>query len=158
MFGGLTAEYVVDSVAEIFVNALTHAHSDVGVVASGHYFRAREQLELSVLDLGIGIPASIAARLDRREDQIDPARAIAWAFKRGSSSVRTSRGLGLATFYDFLARSEATLVVLSGRGAGRLAGGMWETFTLPTRFPGTLFDLTVPTAKVQRPGAPEGTI
>jgi len=125
VLGGLTAEYVVDSVAEIFVNALTHAHSDVGVVASGH---------------------------------IDPARAIAWAFKRGSSSVRTSRGLGLATFYDLLARSEATLVVLSGRGAGRLAGGMWETFTLPTRFPGTLFDLTVPTAKVQRPGAREGTI
>lgn len=151
ILGGATTAYVVDSVAEIFLNGLTHARSDVGVVASGQYFPARQTLALSVVDLGIGIPGSLAVRLGRREEAIDPARALAWAFERGSSTIGTSRGLGLAIFFEFLARSNGALTVISGSGLAHLTCGELRTSSLPCRFPGTLLDLAIPTAKVRRP-------
>ncbi len=148
-------EYVVTAVAEVFENSLTHAASDVGVISCGQYFAKTTRLHLSVVDLGVGIPGSLAMAEHRREEDIDPARAIAWAFEPGTSSVRSSRGLGLATLRAFLKRSGATLHVLSGRGYAGLAANIWNTAALPARFPGTLVDIELPIMEVRPPAGGE---
>lgn len=147
--------YVVGSVGEIFANALTHARSPVGVVSCGQYFPTSGNLHLSVVDAGIGIPASLAEAAGRREEEIDPAAAIAWAFERGHSTLATSRGLGLANIRAFIRRNGATLHVFSGGAYAMLTGDRWSAAPLGFRFPGTLVDLEVPTAQVRTPSPSE---
>jgi len=110
---GTAASYAVDPVAEVFVNGFTHARSD------------------------IGIPRSLAESRGRREVDIDPARAIAWAFEEGHTTGSTSRGLGLAIFRDFLLASNVRLHVWSGRGIAKLASGSWSVATSSRAFPGS---------------------
>lgn len=139
-----STDYIVGTVAEIFENGLSHAQSPVGVLACGQYYRKPDDLELSVVDLGIGIPGNLAAAFDRREEDIDPARALAWAFERGHSSIATSRGLGLALLRGFIRRSGGRLVIASGRALARVEGTMLNVKSLTNRFPGTLVDVTLP--------------
>ncbi len=148
---GTAASYAVDPVAEVFVNGLTHARSDIGIVACGQFFAKLQELHLSVVDLGIGIPRSLAESRGRREVDIDPARAIAWAFEEGHTTGSTSRGLGLAIFRDFLLASNARLHVWSGRGIAKLALGSWSVATSSRAFPGTLIDLSLPASNVRPP-------
>ncbi len=141
----LQHEEMLDSVGEIFVNAFRHAKSDVGVIACGQYYPANGALHLSVVDLGIGIPRSLANASGCREDDIEPMRALAWAFEPGHSSIRAARGHGLAILRDFLRAQHAKLHVFSGRGYARLVGAHWEVRALAQRFPGTLIDIKLPT-------------
>jgi len=147
-------QYVVGPVAEIFANGLTHARSAVGVLACGQFFPAKEHLHLSVVDLGITIPGSLAAARGRREESIDASRAVAWAFEPGHSTLQTSRGLGLAILRTFIRESGATLRVYSGRASVRIHGDSWEAHAA-RRFPGTLIDLELPTAEVRLPDGRE---
>lgn len=152
-----STEYVASAVAEIFENGLTHARSDVGVLAGGQYYPKPDELELSVADLGIGIPASLAAAFGRREEEIDPVRALNWAFEPGRSSVGTSRGLGLAIVRAFVRRNRAALLVASGEAFAAARSQSWTTSRLTCRFPGTFVVITLPApARVFPPAPGEG--
>lgn len=152
-----STEYVVSAVAEIFENGITHARSDVGVLAAGQYYPKRDDLELSVVDLGIGIPGSLAAAFGRREEEIDAIRVLEWAFEPGRSSLRTSRGLGLAIVRGFVRRNGARLLIASGSAFAQADGEAWQTARLSTRFPGTLIVLTLP-AQVRPLSSGEGLL
>ncbi len=145
----LTTPYVVEAVGEVFANAFTHSHSDIGTISCGQYIPKKDELHLSVLDLGIGIPRSIAESKGRREEEIDASKAVAWAFEEGNTTmIGMPRGLGLAILRNFLRRSGATLHVFSGRGYASLMQDKWSTETLGSRFPGTLIDIQLPASKV----------
>ena len=66
------AAKLLSSIAEAFENALTHAGSGIGVISCGQYYAKRDELSLSVVDLGIG-----RRKWLRQRGVVDSANCIA---------------------------------------------------------------------------------
>ena len=136
------SEYVQLAMGEIFANAFQHSRSEIGVASCGQYFAKTNELHLTVLDLGIGIPATVAAGVGVREHELDPEKAIRWAFQPRNSSVPTSRGFGLAILSKFVSANGGGLKVYSGRGYAEI-GALRSERSTAYPFPGTVVDVIV---------------
>lgn len=104
---------IVGSMHEIFVNAFEHSHSEIGVVSCGQRFPKRDELNLTIVDFGIGIPTNVTNFLQKG---IDAIHALEWAFKRGNSSRSgdgQSRGLGLDLLREFVQLNQGQLKVFT---------------------------------------------
>jgi len=136
-------EYVLFAVGEIFVNAFQHSGSSLGVVSCGQYYGKSNELHLTVVDIGVGIPATVAVFYGRREEELDGGKAIHWAFQAGHTSVpATSRGHGLAILSRFIERNDGALKVYSGRAYAQVIGTPLHR-QLTWRFPGTALDIII---------------
>ena len=138
------AEYVLNSVGELFVNGFNHAESPIGVVSFGQFFPKLKTLKLVVMDLGIGIPESIRRRLARqyRSGWLQDGPALEWAFEKGHTSSRDPRGLGLAIMRDFIVNNSGTLEVYSLNGYGSISGSSLFV-TRSVTFPGTAVEISL---------------
>lgn len=132
---------IVGRVWEIYSNAFEHGHSDVGVLSCGHHYLSGE-LSLTVVDLGRGIPNTVAGFLGTAD--YPPEEALRWAFKRGTTTNRErgSRGLGLDLLKEFVRVNDGRLECFSG-SAEAIITRSEETFRRSAHpFRGTLLTIT----------------
>jgi len=134
---------ITSAVCEIFDNVFQHSQSPIGLVVGGQLFPNMKQLQLTVIDLGIGIPNSIRRRLPQY-GWFKADDALKFAFKPGYSSRDAPRGLGLARLRNFVGQNNGSLRVFSDVGYAHL--GSSEYFGSFPGFPGTLVDVTIPVA------------
>lgn len=93
-------------------NANEHADSPIGALVAAQ--RYKSTLELAVVDLGNGIPATLAR--NPAHNGLTDVKAVERSLRPGVSSlVEEGRGSGLPQIVDDLARSrDATLLIASG--------------------------------------------
>ena len=126
---------------EVFNNAVLHSASNSGVWTCGQLFPAKERLDFSVMDLGLGFGDKVRGYLrDERKD----VECIAWAMEPGHTT-RTGDipgGLGLKRLHDFIAINEGQLHIVSGSGCWMFGAGGVSQSSLPQPLNGTLLNLS----------------
>ena len=108
---------------EIYSNAFEHSGTEVGVFTCGQHFRHYNDLILTVVDFGHGIPANVKAFLSQYVDEarvskLSGADCMKWAFERGNTTCMggVARGLGLDLLKDFVRINQGKLEVYSNDG------------------------------------------
>ncbi len=104
------SERVRDAIAgnmwEIYNNAFEHSDSKIGVFSCGQHFPQKNELCLSAIDFGLGIPARIRNFVgsDPRAQSLPSDACLRWAFTRGKSTCTdgVARGLGLTLLKEFI--------------------------------------------------------
>jgi hypothetical protein len=132
---------------EIYDNAFEHSETQIGVFSCGQHFPSQEELVLSVVDFGLGIPAKVRtfAGIDPRSKDLPADACLRWAFTRGKSTSQEgiARGLGLDLLKEFVRVNQGKLEVYSNEGYA-LIDKDGERFTnRNTSFEGTVFHITL---------------
>ncbi|MFH1674379.1 MAG: ATP-binding protein [Pseudomonadota bacterium] len=138
---------IVGHVWEIYNNAFEHSGSEIGVFSCGQHFPIHNELLLSVVDFGQGIPAKVRNFLssDPRAEQLTAAGCLRWAFQRGTTTKPKEEpgGLGLDLLKEFVRANRGKLEVYSNEGYA-LIDKDGERFTnRTTSFEGTVFHITL---------------
>ncbi|MEA1900384.1 MAG: ATP-binding protein [Thermodesulfobacteriota bacterium] len=141
------SDAIVGHVWEIYNNAFEHSGSEIGVFSCGQHFPEYNELLLSVVDFGQGIPAKVRKFLssDPRAEQLTAAGCLRWAFQRGTTTKPKEEpgGLGLDLLKEFVQVNQGKLEVYSNEGYA-LIDKDGERFTnLTTSFEGTVFHITL---------------
>lgn len=135
---------------EIFNNAFEHSGTEIGVFSCGQHFPNNDELILSVVDFGHGIPANIRNFLrqhveDNLVSMLSGAACLKWAFERGNSTCSggVARGIGLDLLKEFIRINQGKLEVYSNEGYA-LIDNKGERFSNRyTFFEGTVFHITL---------------
>jgi hypothetical protein len=114
----LLKDAIVGKVWEIYTNSFEHSASSVGVYSCGQYFQAMNQLALSVVDFGMGIPTKIRRYLqsDPRAANLLSSSCLEWAFQSGNTTSHqpgVARGLGLDLLKEFIRINQGSLEIYS---------------------------------------------
>ncbi|MBW1700345.1 MAG: ATP-binding protein [Deltaproteobacteria bacterium] len=138
---------IVGHMWEIYNNAFEHSGSEIGVFSCGQHFPTYDELVLSVVDFGQGIPAKVRNFLssDPRAEQLTAAGCLCWAFQRGTTTKPREEpgGLGLDLLKEFVRINQGKLEVYSNEGYA-LIDKDGERFTnRTTSFEGTVFHITL---------------
>lgn len=132
---------------EVTENVVHHAESPIGGFAAAQGWPKRGVFEIGIVDLGIGIRASLAKN-PAYADVPDDVSAIQTALQpRVSSTPERNAGIGLFVTKLLLASNGGTLAVRSGVGAV-YTGERERTIVRDTHFPGTMVALR---ARTDRP-------
>ena len=114
---------IVGRMWEIYNNAFEHSGTEIGVFSCGQHFWRQNDLILSVVDFGRGIPANVRTFLRQYADEalvskLSGAACLKWAFERGNSTCMggVARGLGLDLLKEFVRINQGTLEVYSNEG------------------------------------------
>ncbi len=141
---------IVGNMAEVYLNAFDHAGSPVGIFTCGQHFPRKGELNLTIVDFGVGIPSNV--RLFKAHDfspeQLSAAKCMEWAFQRGTSTKPASagqgpRGLGLDLLREFVRQNQGRLEMFSHEGYVRVADGRVSFAESPTFFEGTLVNISL---------------
>ncbi len=135
---------------EIYSNAFEHSGSRIGVFSCGQHFRKKNELILTVIDFGYGIPENVKAFFKKKVDEeiiakLSGAACLKWAFKPGNSTIDDSvaRGLGLDLLKEFVSLNHGKLEVYSN-DAYALINDKGERFIQnDVTFKGTIMHLTL---------------
>jgi len=140
---------VAEVFAELAMNAVQHAHSEIGAVGLIQFYQsdAGERFVCAVADGGIGIRRSLESNEDLRGRATYDWTAIELALEEGISGTGSSRrGIGLFGVAEDMAMPGRQLIVHSGIGLLRTIGGTGSEATRSSvRFPGTLVSASIPT-------------
>lgn len=117
----LLKDAIVGKVWEIYANSFEHSGSAVGVYSCGQYYGAMNQLVLSVVDFGVGIPSKIRSFLhsDPRSQHLLSSACLEWALQSGNTTsiqLGVARGLGLDLLKEFLRVNDGSLEIYSNDG------------------------------------------
>lgn len=114
---------IVGRMWEIYINAFEHSESEIGVFSCGQHFKVHNELILSVVDFGQGIPARVRSFLrshipEELVGQLTGASCLRWAFKAGNSTSADDlrRGLGLDLLKEFVKINQGRLEIYSNDG------------------------------------------
>jgi len=93
---------ITGQASELYLNAFDHSHSPVGVLSCGQHYPKLGVLQLSVVDFGIGIAASVKSL--PQYQTLPTLDALEWALQAGNSTQQQdiSRGLGLHLLQSFI--------------------------------------------------------
>lgn len=134
---------IVGNVWEIYENAFEHAASPIGVFTCGQYYPKNQELKLTVVDFGVGIPSNV--RIFLHQPGLPADQALEWAFRKGTTTKPNGmgRGLGLDLLKQFIRANCGSLEVYTHDGRARI-GCDEETYeTRKTRFDGTIFNIGI---------------
>ena len=125
---------------EIAENVVHHAYTDLGGFAVAQSSRKRRTFEIGIVDLGVGVPASLARNPTYAHISTDMA-AVATALQpRVSSTPERNAGIGLYITKLLLRSNGGQLLVRSGHAA--VCRGADETEEeREIHFPGTIVAL-----------------
>jgi hypothetical protein len=141
-------EAILGTVWEIYANAIDHSRCEIGVMTCGHHYEHTKELSLTVVDLGIGIPANVQEYAQRNNlsglSAAEPSECLEWAFRRGTTTQEgLSRGLGLDLLRRFVKLNDGRLECFSG-GAEAIISRDADSFgNAPSFFRGTLVTITL---------------
>ena len=132
---------------ELAENVLHHAESRLGGIGAAQGWRKTKTFEVGIVDLGIGIRASLTKN-PTYADIADDATAIETALRpRVTSTPERNSGIGLFVTRLLLRANGGFFVVRSGNAA-LYAGSQEEVVPARTPFPGTIVALR---ARTDRP-------
>ena len=136
------------SIFEIFINAVLHSHTKLGIFSCGQFFPKRNRLDFTVADLGIGICQNIK---DYTGFEFSPEDAIIWATKEFNSTKNDKLpgvpgGLGLKILCDFIDLNGGCIRIVSDAGYWRRRDCKIVTRPLNYPFPGTVVSVEINTA------------
>lgn len=150
-YSGLAADRFTVALAEICQNVVDHSGGP-GLALAQCYLRSGggPEIRLAVVDIGIGVRASLAPRYaDRLPGSWDDRAAVRLAFRRGvTGSGDPDRGLGLAAVADMVRAWGGRLRLRSGTAACEIGAQPGERSGLAP-FPGTQASITLPQADRQ---------
>jgi hypothetical protein len=112
----LLADNIAGNLVEIYLNAFEHSKSKNGVFTCGQRYPELEQLTISVVDFGVGIPQNVRDFLTRNEpgSKIKSDFALKWAFQSGTTTVDgMGRGIGLDLLKQFVKTNNGSLILFS---------------------------------------------
>ncbi len=134
---------IVGNVWEIYANAFEHSNSPIGVFTCGQHYPKNQELKLTVVDFGVGIPSNV--RFFCRNPGLPAHRALEWAFQEGTTTNPNGmgRGMGLDLLKRFVRANCGSLEVYSHDGRARIdCDG--ETYANTKRwFEGTIFNIGI---------------
>jgi hypothetical protein len=107
---------IITKIAEIYENAFEHAESEIGIVTCGQRYPNLSELNLTIIDFGIGIPQRV--RTLSANAGLSDTDAIKWAIARGNST-RTgcvAGGGGLDILRHFVTQHNARMEIISHNG------------------------------------------
>ncbi|MBF0497609.1 MAG: ATP-binding protein [Deltaproteobacteria bacterium] len=135
---------------EIYNNAFEHSGSKIGVFTCGQHFWQQNDLILSVIDFGRGIPTNVRTFLRQYADEalvskLSGAACLKWAFERGNSTCMgvIARGLGLDLLKEFVRINQGRLEVYSNEGYAIIDAGGEQYVNRDISFEGTLVHITL---------------
>jgi len=138
---------IVGRMWEIYNNAFEHSGSEIGVSSCGQHFPTHNELVLSVVDFGQGIPAKVRKFLssDPRAEQLTAAGCLRWAFQRGTTTKPKEEpgGLGLDLLKEFVRINQGKLEVYSNEGYALIDKDDERFTNRTTSFEGTVFHITL---------------
>lgn len=138
---------IVGHVWEIYNNAFEHSGSKIGVFSCGQHFPGYNELLLSVVDFGQGIPAKVRNFLssDPRSEQLTAAGCLCWAFQSGTTTKPKEEpgGLGLDLLKEFVRVNQGKLEVYSNDGYALIDKDGEYFSNITTSFEGTVFHITL---------------
>lgn len=135
-------DLIVGKVLEIFVNSFEHSQSNIGVFSCGQHFPRLNQLILTVVDFGVGIPTNVRGFLNK--PTFEAKKAIEWAFESGNSTKsndQIGRGLGLDLLKDFVVKNQGCMEVFSHDGYARITSERETYVQRSAFFEGTLISI-----------------
>lgn len=137
------------SLFEIFQNAVQHSESRFGAFVCGQFYPTRHQLDISIADAGVGIPANVERFLGQH---LLPEQALGWALQEGHTTKRgrLPGGVGLKFLKDFVKKNGGRLTIGSGGGYYIHSEQYDSVQPLGLPLPGTVINLTIDTADTQR--------
>lgn len=107
---------IITKIAEIYENAFEHAESEVGIFTCGQKYPNLSELNLTIVDFGIGIPRRV--RTLSTNAALSDTEAIQWAIASGNST-RTGNvagGGGLDTLIHFVTQHNGRMEIISHNG------------------------------------------
>ena len=136
---------IVGNMAEIYLNAFEHGQSPIGVFACGQHFPKNRELNLTIIDFGVGIPSNV--RLFKspefQPEQLSAASCVEWAFQSGTSTKPGGRGIGLDLLQDFVRKNGGRLEMFSHEGYALIADGKISFAERKSYFEGTLVNISL---------------
>ena len=144
MSQGLLKKFI-ESILEMFSNAVLHSRSELGIFSCGQYFPKRRRLDFSVTDLGIGIRRNVN---EVTGQALSPDAAIKWATEGRNTTKRGQipGGLGLKLLREFIDLNGGCINIVSDAGYWRQEKGKTVTAILKRSFPGTVVSVEINTA------------
>jgi anti-sigma regulatory factor (Ser/Thr protein kinase) len=102
---------------ELTENVFFHAATEHGGFAAAQTFRNSQEIEIAIVDLGVGISASLAKNPDHADEFTDDISAIHTAIRPlVTSTPDRNSGYGLALTRLLLEINDGRLIVWSGNG------------------------------------------
>lgn len=130
---------IATNVWEIYGNAFEHGTSPTGVFSCGQHYPQRQEIALTVVDFGVGIPGSV--RSVPAFTEMEDEEAIAWALLPGTTSKQGNRGLGLNLLSEFTRLNRGRVDILSHRGFVKIGSGRILRLRSQHHFRGTLLNI-----------------
>jgi len=132
---------------EVYNNAFEHSGTEIGVFSCGQHYWRQNDLILSVVDFGQGIPAKIRNYVgsDPRAQSLPADACLRWAFARGNSTCPgdVARGLGLDLLKEFVRINQGKLEVYSNEGYAIVDNGGVRFENRAILFEGTVVHITL---------------
>ena len=135
---------------EIYNNAFEHSGTGIGVFACGQHYWKKNDLILSVVDFGRGIPSNVRMFLRQYADEnlvakLTGATCLKWAFERGNSTCPgdVARGLGLDLLKEFVQLNHGKLEVYSNNAYAIIDKNDELYENLGISFEGTVVHITL---------------
>jgi len=136
---------IVGRVWEIYNNAFEHSESH-GVYSCGQYFKHHNDLILSVVDFGHGIPENVKYFLKRdpRANLLTAAACLRWAFQRGNTTKTDEPGgLGLDLLKELVCLNQGKLEVYSNEAYVLIDKSGEQYENIAVSFKGTAVHITL---------------
>lgn len=140
----MTANSLDVCLIELTENVYFHASTDTGGFAAAQTFKNSQEIEIAIVDLGVGIAKSLSANPKHAEDAADDISAINTAIMPlVTATPERNSGYGLALTRLLLELNDGRLIVWSGEGKVQLGEKSYEKTV--DHLPGTLVALRLHT-------------
>ncbi len=136
-------EQILPCVLEVYQNVFDHARSPIGVSVCGQHYPNNETLKITLVDFGVGIPATVRELL--QNPSLAPEDALRWAFESGNTTKREglARGLGLKLLKGFIQRNHGVLEVYTDGALMRMDKTNEQFSPYAQAFGGTIVQITL---------------
>ncbi|MDY0181335.1 ATP-binding protein [Aliarcobacter skirrowii] len=135
-------EKISQSIYEMFVNAQIHSETS-HIYTCGQYFPARNTLDFTIVDTGIGFAGRIKKNFDL---EISSKEAIIWSLKDGNTTKKdVSGGIGLALLKEFISQNNGKIQIITGNSLYQMSNRIEDFLTLDNFFDGTIINMSFKT-------------
>ncbi len=136
-------EAIIANVLEIYSNAFEHAQTNIGTFSCGQYYPKLNELKLTVIDFGVGIPYNV--RLFGNNQTLPAKTTMQWAFQPGTSTrINGLRGgIGLGSLKNFIKANQGRLEIFSHEGYALIDHNQEIYSDRQNYFEGTLINITI---------------
>jgi len=136
---------IVSNVLEIYMNAFSHGYSPNGVHSCGQRYPSLDEITITVVDFGIGIPQSVRNYLHDigKPDEITDEKTLKLAFQDGFSTKPELGGMGLKLLKDFIQENEGRLDIYSHSGHAIIDNSGEKYGSINSFFRGTVVNISI---------------